>query len=223
MDLDAPASDNPAVALGTRLRMVRKNSTQSAFARALGVSPATLKRYEAGERVPDARFLADLCQRYQLDPSWILWGKESHHSWAEGPTGSPDHIHVPAYGRATDDTADSCTHPVFCLFHRDWLANQGLAPDTLCMITNRGDAMEPSIPQGSQLLVDRSTSAIETDGTFALDAEGAVFVRRLQLDWQGGVVIRADNPAYQDQHLDPKAKGALRIIGRVVWQGGPLP
>ena len=54
---------------GIRLQQVREEAlyTQEELAGALGVSPRTLRRWEAGEIIPDGRGLVLLCQVLSWD------------------------------------------------------------------------------------------------------------------------------------------------------------
>jgi transcriptional regulator with XRE-family HTH domain len=46
------------------------------FAASLNVSRRTLQRYELGEGQPDALFLRTICDRYGINPGWLLLGDE---------------------------------------------------------------------------------------------------------------------------------------------------
>lgn len=64
-----------AEAIGLRLRQVRGNFTQAAFAEQLGLERKTVNRYESGERAPDALALLRLMQQFGVDPGWLLTGE----------------------------------------------------------------------------------------------------------------------------------------------------
>ncbi len=58
--------------IGNRLAEVRGNQSREAFAKKLAVHAQTLGRYEKGERVPDADFLARFCKRLKINANWLL-------------------------------------------------------------------------------------------------------------------------------------------------------
>lgn len=64
-------------ALGERIRMVRTNKglTQEGLADKLGVTPATINRYEKGHRVPDAIFINQLVIEMDCEVRWLLTGQ----------------------------------------------------------------------------------------------------------------------------------------------------
>ncbi|MFZ0930456.1 MAG: helix-turn-helix transcriptional regulator [Syntrophobacteraceae bacterium] len=60
------------MSLGERLRIVRDGRTQKDFAAEVGVSTNTYAMYERDERSPDADFLRLTCQKFDVDPRWLL-------------------------------------------------------------------------------------------------------------------------------------------------------
>lgn len=73
--------------LGARIRKVRGNISQIDFSKKLDIHENTLRLYEKGKRLPDAKVLADICQIYGVSPAWLLLGegqmKETEQGWAE--------------------------------------------------------------------------------------------------------------------------------------------
>jgi len=63
--------------IGKRIRAARrlKSMSQQELADALQVNKSTIVRYEKGERVPDALFLARLSQITGVSTDWILKGE----------------------------------------------------------------------------------------------------------------------------------------------------
>jgi transcriptional regulator with XRE-family HTH domain len=66
-----------ATGIGDRLRRERERLglSQTAFATLAGASKRAQIRYEAGERSPDAEYLARLA-RHRVDVYWIITGKK---------------------------------------------------------------------------------------------------------------------------------------------------
>lgn len=61
---------------GDRIRVARGKLSQADFAKVLGIGLSTLRRYESGERGPDAEVLLRLAE-VGHDPTWILLGRPS--------------------------------------------------------------------------------------------------------------------------------------------------
>jgi len=64
--------------IGKRIKLIREKADQSqeVFARAMGVTPATINRYEKGHRTPDANFIEKIVTKYSCDPAWLLTGSD---------------------------------------------------------------------------------------------------------------------------------------------------
>jgi transcriptional regulator with XRE-family HTH domain len=60
--------------LGARLRQLRGNLSQEAFATKLAIGRKSLLRYEAGERLPDAETLARVSRETGISADWLLFG-----------------------------------------------------------------------------------------------------------------------------------------------------
>ncbi len=63
--------------LGNRIRMVRNRAklSQTVFAERLGVTPATINRYEKGHRLPDSDILNRMVIEFNCNPGWLLIGE----------------------------------------------------------------------------------------------------------------------------------------------------
>lgn len=66
--------DLDRVEIGSRIRQVRGDMTQKDFADRLGIGRTSVVRYEAGERSPDAEFIAKAHAVLGIDPIWLLTG-----------------------------------------------------------------------------------------------------------------------------------------------------
>lgn len=68
--------ENNGDTLGDRLRQLRGDITQQAFADLLGIGLATWRRYENNDRTPDIELAARLNMMFSVDLLWLLTGKE---------------------------------------------------------------------------------------------------------------------------------------------------
>lgn len=60
--------------IGARIKELRGDLTQKEFADRLEVGRTSIVRYEAGERTPDAEFIARVYAVFKADPIWLLTG-----------------------------------------------------------------------------------------------------------------------------------------------------
>ena len=61
--------------LGHRIRMLRGNESMPGFAKKMYVHRNTLARYESGKGSPSADFLFQLCEFYNVNPTWLFFGE----------------------------------------------------------------------------------------------------------------------------------------------------
>jgi len=103
-------------------------------------------------------------------------------------------------------------------FKAQWVRNVlGVAPDRLALITAAGDSMEPTIRHGDMLLIDLSVDRVKDDAIYLVEKWGQLIVKRVQRFISGKVVIRSDNPAYEEETVEANETHLLRIAGRVRW------
>lgn len=218
--------------IGDVLKRVRGRHTLDEIALRMGVHKNTLGNYERGERLPEIDFLAAFAAATGADLGELLVSRLEAggrvpdgaeraalgERLAEPPASyrarGGELVSVPAAagGRAAAEVA----------FERRWLEEQGLDPAALLAVTVGDDAMAPTIRQGSLVLVDARVTQFGGDGLHLIEQGARVRVRRLQPDFDGGLFIRCDNPAYRELFLAGEALAGLRMLGRVVWAGGRL-
>lgn len=104
-------------------------------------------------------------------------------------------------------------------FRRDWLAGEGLHISGLAAVTADGDSMEPTIADGSLLLVDTQQREAAGAHIYVLRLDGHIYAKRLQRLSDGSVRVSSDNKAYTDEVVDREDAARLDILGRVVWIG----
>ena len=98
----------------------------------------------------------------------------------------------------------------------------GMRPDTLVTIEATGDSMLPTIRDGDLLLVDTSNNDIQDGRIYVLSFGGLLSVKRLQVMPDGSIAVVSDNERYPVRIIDPTEHDPLRIVGRVVYQAGPV-
>jgi SOS-response transcriptional repressor LexA len=104
-------------------------------------------------------------------------------------------------------------------FDPSWLRGLSLDPKQLSVIQVTGDSMAPTLHDGDDILVDRATRPLR-NGIYVLRVDGVLNVKRVVLEPSRKATVRSDNPAFPSwPSLD---RGALDVIGRVVWAGRRL-
>ncbi|MEE4380280.1 MAG: S24 family peptidase [Candidatus Competibacteraceae bacterium] len=217
--------------LGERIRLVRNDHSRDDFSAAIGVSRNTLMRYERGERCPDAEFLYRICERYQVNPTWLLLGteliersplpiQESSNSLSEEFALVPLYsVEVSAgYGAAIEQEQPQTR----LAFRQDWLKEMGLQEEKVVAVLASGDSMADTLHGGDVLLVDTQQRQVISDAIYILRQSELLYVKRLQRLLDGSLRISSDNRAYTEEVIPPDGLAYLDVIGRVVWRGGRL-
>ena len=100
-------------------------------------------------------------------------------------------------------------------FRRDWLERHAIDPTQCHVISVRGESMEPTLPNGCSILVDRSQGRRQRrDGNiFVMRTEDGLVVKRVSREEDGRWVIESDNPAWEAAPWSEDTE----IIGEVRW------
>ena len=100
-------------------------------------------------------------------------------------------------------------------FRDDWLDRQAIDPDQCNVISVRGESMEPTLPDGCSILVDRSQvrRRRRSGRIFVLRTEDGLVVKRAGKDNEGNWQIESENPAWPPV---PWTDGT-EVIGEVRW------
>ncbi len=86
-------------------------------------------------------------------------------------------------------------------------------PQKLKAIEIVGDSMEPTLLNGSYIVIDTSKKG-GIDGIYALLLQDEVLVKRLQFNLDQTIDIISDNPAYKPQKYNPtETQVELKILG----------
>ena len=97
-------------------------------------------------------------------------------------------------------------------FRRDWLDGQGIDPTRCVVISVRGESMEPTLPAGSKILVDRDRTRRRAGRIFVVATGEGLVVKRLERrgrQW----FLASDHPSWQPVPWPREAE----VVGEVRW------
>ena len=102
-------------------------------------------------------------------------------------------------------------------FRDDWLDRQGIDPDQCNVISVSGESMEPTLPDGCSILVDRSQGRRRrrVGRILVLRTEDGLVVKRVGRDEEGNWQIESEHPAWPPVPWSDTTD----IIGEVRWLG----
>ncbi len=98
-------------------------------------------------------------------------------------------------------------------FQRRWLRRHSIDPTRCNIITVRGQSMEPTLPDGCSILVDRGRWRLRQDRIFVLRTDEGLVVKRVGKDASGRWQELSDNPVWE---VRPMLRGT-NVIGEVRW------
>ncbi len=213
---------------GLKLTELRKSQglNQGEFAQRMGVSTNTLGMYERGSRKPDTDFLYLLYELFNIDLHWLLTGESSSPRTKDNHDNKTNEFTlIPRYDIEVSAGAGTLveTENIMSMlsFRTSWLESLNLHKGNASIVTARGDSMEPTIQDGSILLVKTDDTADIKDGSiYIINYSGQTFVKRLKRDLKG-IFILSDNKQYENQFIsyEELEQSPLNIAGRVVWYG----
>ncbi len=100
-------------------------------------------------------------------------------------------------------------------FRNDWLDSHAIDPKQCNIISVQGDSMEPTLPDGCSILVDRQRREPHEGQIYVMRTDEGLVVKRLDKDEKGRWLVVSDNP---DWPPAPLLYG-VDIIGEVRWLG----
>ena len=98
-------------------------------------------------------------------------------------------------------------------FRNDWLLSHSIDPEQSNIISVRGASMEPTLPDGCSILVDRKRREPQEGRIYVMRTEDGLVVKRVGLDEEDRWELRSDNPDWRATPMSPEAE----VVGEVRW------
>jgi phage repressor protein C with HTH and peptisase S24 domain len=224
--------------VGTRIKKAREvlGMTQVVLAKAVGISQQAVMELESG-RAKGTKHGAKFARALGQDPLWLETGegrmrepaKARRQARSDMPESAPELANferIPVFDvRAAtrrDPFGDADAAVSFSMFRTLWLKNLTATPfSQLAVVQMSGDAMEPTLTNGDQALVDTAQANLKREGIYVLRLDDTMMIRRVTMHpATKRVTITSDNARYKPyEDLDPEA---LEALGRVIWIGRTL-
>ena len=106
-------------------------------------------------------------------------------------------------------------------FRRDWIDSHGIDPTQAVIISVRGDSMEPTLPAGCKILVDRHRRWRHVGHIYVVTTPDGLIVKRMGKGDGGGWVLVSDNDS-PDWPDEPWPNDAV-VAGEVKWMAREFP
>lgn len=135
----------------------------------------------------------------------------------------PDFVTLPIYSEIRASAGPGAAVPAteqadgVVAFARPFLRDQGANPDRCSIIWARGDSMQPTIPDGSILVVDCSQTEVVNGCIYVLNVDDDLLVKRVRRRLDATIEIVSDNSMYPPEAIRAEQLRQLRVVGRVVY------
>ena len=103
-------------------------------------------------------------------------------------------------------------------FTRQWFDNHGLVPTRCSVISVTGKSMEPTLPEGASILVDRVSSHLADGRIYVIRTPHGLVLKRVSKDRGGRWWLISDHPGWKPDRWPCGAE----IVGEVRWVGRVL-
>lgn len=93
------------------------------------------------------------------------------------------------------------------------------SPQNLTIVTGLGDSMLGTFSDGDPIVVDTGVTDVRVDGCYVFERGRELFIKRVQRQLDGSLLIISDNQRYKPQIIDDGNRSQFRVIGRAlgVW------
>lgn len=112
--------------------------------------------------------------------------------------------------------------PSSIAFSNLWLNKIGINPDAASLIYVAGDSMEPTLKDGSIVLIDHQQREPVGKHVYAIRNGDELMVKRLEKPDGKTLLLTSDNPKYATKVLTGFDLDAVGIVGKVVWSAFTL-
>ena len=170
-----------------------------------------------GERLQDFSARFDRLETYVRAQAPVQAIAESRTDYDPSNYGTPDRspVRLSEVASAAGVGAEVYDEtPIGLLwFRNDWLLSHSIDPEQSNIISVRGESMEPTLPDGCSILVDRKRREPHEDRIYVMRTEDGLVVKRAGKDAEGDWQIESDN---EDWEPMPWSRDT-EVIGEVRW------
>lgn len=110
----------------------------------------------------------------------------------------------------------------FIAFAKSWLTNITVTnPANLLVFTVVGDSMVGEINDGDMVVINKTMTELQNNGTYVVCIDNQLYVKVLQRIPGNKVQVISKNAKYAPFEVDLSSE-FFQIIGRVIWAGAGL-
>lgn len=190
----------------------KKNLTQAELSKRMGVNPNTISQYKTGERTPPMRKLELMTRALGVSVPEFF----SRQDGADADLVFVERVKPRPGSRG--GLKESTEHVAYYAFHSVFIARKGGSPEVMKIIEATGDSMSPTLNNGDLLMVHLGQTDVRTGYVYLMRMEDELVIRRLENRPGGMLLIRCDNPDYDDIQVNKNDEALdIAVLGRMVW------
>ena len=198
---------------GQRMKNRRKEIGLSAerVAEILGVSPATIYRYENGdiEKVPGDR-LAPIAAALRTTPAYLMgWGDSPDMSYPRNITPLPSMRKIPLIGTI------ACGAPILAEEHIEDYIDIPRHINADFALTCKGDSMINARVFDGDVVYIRQQNTVNNGEIAAVLIDGEATLKRVQL-YEDHISLEPENPQYRPLVYWGEEMNTIRILGKAI-------
>ncbi len=186
--------------------MADNNDTTYSLGEYLNLNPATISRYTTGSIEPKMPTIQAIAEKYGVNPKWLM-GQDGESKYMDRAERVKK---IPIVGTI------ACGAPIIA---QEYIEGVEFVPEDMHVdfcLRVKGDSMIGARILEGDLVYIRQQPVVENGEIAAvlIDGEEATLKRVYRLN--GSIILRAENPAYQDRIFNKKEAKAIKIIGKAI-------
>lgn len=191
----------------------RTGMKQAELAEKVGLEQGTISNMIRGVRGIKAEHLEKMCDVFGITLAEFFAGQDSD---------VPEVVFVPlvkAVPRAGLGglETDGGTVALYS-FHSEFIKRKQGTPETMRLFRVEGDSMEPTIRSDDMVMINLRMTDVRSGNIYLIRFEGELMLKRLERRPAGRILIRSDNPGYEDIEVHPDENSVdFVVFGRMVW------
>ena len=207
-----------------RAKEALKVQSDKDLAAALGMATTTIAGYKTRGGALPLEQCVKVSDLSGVDLNWLITGKGIAPN-GQSTISQDDFVKIPCFdieASAGNGSTFDLEHIIDeVMFSRVWMHAQGLFQKDLVCIQVKGDSMSGLLEDGDTVLVN--TARKHGDGVFVIRIGEQVRIKRLQWLSDGQVKLISENPAYENELIDPKQLGdGFQVLGAAHTKIGRL-
>ena len=205
--------------------MRERDISQTVIARALAVSPQSVQQWCSGKTRPKGQNLEALARYLNLPPAILQFGPQAGREAKTTIHTEDGFVVIPRFSvrgacnpSGFVNPQDGAGRSIIDLVRTTYEWLRAKAPsahfDHLEIITADGDSMEPTIKKLDFVFVDRTYRTVREEGVYAVTFADELFIKRIQKQVDGGLLLISDNPKYPSIHVSQDQLDRVIIEGK---------